>query len=114
MRIQSSIWFPSRNTASLIKGLSFKSEQYEPYFVQGYPNSRHHTGWMVCPDVLNGFCEISKGMLDIYTRKGGTNRFSGHIAHHKKSSNEQVIQRPLHEKCRRSIADAAALAVILD
>jgi len=104
--------FPSYRKSH--QGANMKSEQYTPYFVLCYPNSRFHTGWLVCPFVLNGYCEVSKGLLEIDTKKGGTNKFGKHINDHKKANGECLIERPLQEKCRASIADAAALAVVLD
>lgn len=69
----------------------------------------------MCPYVRNGFCPISKGLFEIDTKKGGTNRFGRHITEHEKGSGKETrLVQELPSKCRQEIADAAALAVVLD
>lgn len=96
------------------EGSTMKSEQYLPYYVLCHPGSRFHAGWFVCPYVLNGYCNAGKGILEIDTKKGGTNRFGKHMDTHTKAEGIQLTQRPLNERCRTAVADAAALAVVLD
>jgi len=73
-----------------------------------------HAGFFVCPYVRNGFCPVEDGMFAIDTRKGGTNRFGRHTDVHKKNAGFQVVQRQLAEKCRETVSEAAAMAVLMD
>lgn len=96
------------------QGSYMRSQQYNPYYVLVYPNSRFHAGWAVCPYVLNGFCEVKMGLLAINTKRGGTNRFGAHIDAHNRAQGLDTVERPLQEKCREEICNAAAAAVVLD
>ena len=97
------------------QGYYFKSKQYEKYFVLCYINTMFHTGWMLFPYVRNGFCAVSKGLFEIDTRKGGTNRFGRHMMEHERTSRTTVsIPQNLATRCRQDIARAAALAVVLN
>lgn len=64
----------------------FKSKQYENFFVLCYENTMHHAGRMVFPYVRNVFCPVTKGLFEIDTKKGGTNRFKRHMSEHDKAS----------------------------
>ena len=75
----------------------------------------YHAGWMFCPFVLSGFCRLSKGIFEINTIKGGTNKFGRHVLEHDKAEGiHNHIAQDLNDKCRQSITDATALTVVLD
>ena len=95
------------------QGSSLKSNQYQKYFVLCHANSMYHAGWFVCPYVTSGFCPIQKGIMEMNSRKGGTNKFGRHVIEHEDTrGKKEMLERDLEPKCRQKIADAAALAVI--
>jgi len=105
---------PFRDYRQSHQGRTLTSSAYSKYSILCHQNSMYHAGWVVCPYVLNGYCG-SDGMLEMNTQKGGTNRFSRHMAkHEKQDTTGQVTAQELSTRCRRNITDAAALAVILD
>jgi len=97
-----------------LQGSFMRSQQYKPYYVLVYPNSKFHAGWLVCPYVINGYCEVKCGLLELNPKKGGTNRFGIHIDAHAKARGLEPVSRPLQERCRTDISEAAARAVMLD
>lgn len=97
------------------QGSTLKSKQYEKYLVLCHANSLYHAGWIVCPYILTGFCVMSKGLYEINTRKGGTNKFGQHMTLHERCTSGEVhMERDLNPRCKEEISDAAALAVVLD
>lgn len=97
------------------QGSSLKSRQYERYNVLCHANTLFHAGWIVCPYVSTGFCGLAKGLFQINTRQGGTNRFGRHVNEHERGfANQNTMDQDLSHGCKKDIADAAALAVVLD
>ncbi len=94
---------------------TLKSTQYQNYVVLRHSNCNLHAGWIMCKYVMNGSCTISKGMFELDTRKGGTNRFGNHIKRHLKSNSGTItFNRNLPQKCAKEIAESVAYAVALD
>lgn len=58
---------------------SLKSESYIEYMVLVHCNTMNHAGWLVCPLLLGGFCQPTKEIIKMDTKKGGTNKLSRHI-----------------------------------
>ena len=106
---------PFKKFQTSYHGAHLKSKQYEVYLVLCHANSSFHAGWFVCPFFLSGFCPIAKGIMLIDTKKGGTNKFGGHISEHQRDAGKQTfMSQNLDIRCRKNISRAAAMAVILD
>ena len=106
---------PFKEFRSSHQGAQMKSKQYEHYHVLCHENSRFNAGWFICPFVLSHHCPVSKGVLPLDTKKGGTNRFGNHWRTHEKLRSEnEPVQQMLDGRCREAISRSAAMAVMLD
>ena len=50
------------------QGATFKSKQYEEYFVLCHANLKYPAEWLVCPFVVSGLCPLGKGVIEIDTK----------------------------------------------
>ncbi len=86
-------------------GAHLKSPQYEKYYVVCNGDTNLYAGWMLCPYVITGNCTGRKGLFEINTKKGRTNRFGHHLNEHEKAlSNKHLLTRELDIQCRCSIS----------
>ncbi len=100
---------------SSFQGSSLRSSAYEKYLVLCHGQSKYHAGWMVCPYVRNSICPVSKGLLQVKTKLGGTNKFLRHMKTCVESRPARSEQHAtLSLPCRNDIAKNAMLAVVLD
>ena len=51
------------------QGSGFKSSQYKGYYILCHANTKYHVGWVVCRVVLNGYCPVGRGLIELNTRK---------------------------------------------
>ena len=91
-----------------------RSPHFNSYSVLCHSSTTRSAGWLVCRYILNGGCQLEKGLYAFKIVQDCTSRLERHTNSHKNGPVSACFQRLLPLAARNRVTNAAAHAIAVD